>query len=63
MATSKKKDDDFDVESASRRTDEGDFDQVDSAGKGLPVDKDAEPYVSPREGKSGTDVGYLTRPR
>lgn len=58
----KKKDDEFDVEAKSRRTDEGDFDQVDGNGKGLPVEE-GEPVKSPREGTSGTDVGYLTRPR
>ena len=57
------KDESQDVEAASRRTDSGEVEQVDSAGKGLPVEDDSEPYVSPREGVSGKDVGYLTRPR
>lgn len=42
----------------SRRTNEGDIDQIDGNGMGLPVD-DSEPPVSPREGVSGTDVGYF----
>ena len=62
IMVNKKRDEQYDVESASRRTDSGDVDQVDSAGKGLPVDE-SEPPTSPREGKSGTDVGFLTRPR
>ena len=63
MPTHKKRDEDYDVEAASNRTDEGDVEQVDSAGKGFKVNKDGEKYVSPREGTSGTDVGYLTLPR
>lgn len=50
-----------DVERASRRTDKGDIDQLDSAGQGLPVEEND--YVSPREGVSGQNVGRLTRPR
>lgn len=40
---------------ASRRTNDGDVDQVDGNGMGLPVEEDD--YESPREGTSGTNVG------
>lgn len=56
-----KKDDEQPGAAASRRTDKGDVDQLDSAGKGLPVEEDT--YVSKREGTSGTDVNRLTRPK
>lgn len=39
---------------ASRRTDEGDIDQIDGNGMGLPVEDDD--YESAREGTSGTGV-------
>jgi hypothetical protein len=45
----------FDI---SRRTNEGDIEQIDGNGMGLPVDT-AEQPASPREGTSGTDVGYF----
>lgn len=57
MPTHKRRDS---VETASRRTTEGPIEQVDSAGKGLPVPEDT--YVSAREGVSGTNVNRLTRP-
>jgi hypothetical protein len=49
-----------DVEAAGRRTDQGEVEQLDSAGKGLPVPEDD--YVSKREGVAGQDVNRLTRP-
>lgn len=60
MPTHKRRSSD-DVEKASRRTDTGDVDQLDSAGQGLPVEDDD--YVSKREGKSGQNVNRLTRLR
>lgn len=60
MPTHKRRDDG--VEAASRRTSEGQIEQVDSAGKGLPVEEE-DTYVSHREGVAGTNVNKLTRPR